>query len=590
LSVDNNGKIYVTSPGLITSVAGVSPINSDIPAYLLSNALGLNTAAGYDVTNVVTAGDTTHLVTSAAVATAVAAVLKWKGITTTDIATNPSANPITINSQSYTAVMGDVVVLSGTSTEYLYNGSTWEPMGDEASYALKTITITGTGYLTGGGTLEANRTLDITSSVKTKIDNGATAYGYFSDGKILATAMPNMYIGDAQVKFTAQTSQDIGGLGNLTMSNAMYLRAYNSTGDTLYNLAGLTSSNYGYFGAANSPRTYLRAQTLYFLTGDNGNTTAITLSKSQSATFYGDVICTNNKLLYWKNSPAAGEDTVNIAIMRLTSSNQLQIGSGLIKTGTGARAYPTYIYGSSIYFHTGTADSGATTRWYISSSGTFLPYADNTYQIGTSSRYVKTIYSKSITLAPGVYIEVDSNGYVHLHGDGFYCDGFISAGGLSTGGGTTGIDEAAMWSALGGNSGEGLNKQIHPAHIPDMASTYGYLKSEDISDMATKTWVATQNFSTVTNTVSNVAVGGSGHTEELAITKGGTTSYLTVPYANTVKRFKRYDGTQDVQGGYDLNTLLAGGGITSQYNSVYTWGNGPDGMRYGGVVQLNPFV
>lgn len=45
-----------------------------------------------------------------------------------------------------------------------------------------------------------------------------------------------------------------------------------------------------------------------------------------------------------------------------------------------------------------------------------------------------------------------------------------------------------------------------------------------------------------------------------------------------------------MQGGYDLNTLLSGGGITSQYNSMYTWGNGPDGMSFGGAVQLNPNV
>jgi len=205
----------------LANLAGGQVLSYDSTAQVWKNRT-LGEAAGYGVTNVVTAGDTTHLVTGAAVATAVAAVLKWKGITTTDIAANPSANPIIINGQSYTAVMGDVVVLSGTSTEYLYNGTTWEPMGDEASYALKTVTITGTGYLTGGGTLEANRTLDIASSVKTKIDNGAAAYGYFSGGKILSSALPAMYIGQTPVRFTSAT-QDLTGIGNITMSGNITL-------------------------------------------------------------------------------------------------------------------------------------------------------------------------------------------------------------------------------------------------------------------------------------------------------------------------------------------------------------------------------
>ena len=44
--------------------------------------------------------------------------------------------------------------------------------------ALRGISITGTGYLTGGGTLAQNRTIDISQQVKTKIDNGSTAYSW----------------------------------------------------------------------------------------------------------------------------------------------------------------------------------------------------------------------------------------------------------------------------------------------------------------------------------------------------------------------------------------------------------------------------
>jgi hypothetical protein len=51
------------------------------------------------------------------------------------------------------------VVLFGTK-EYVYNtDNTWRELGDEGSHALKTVTITAGSGLTGGGTLETNRTI-----------------------------------------------------------------------------------------------------------------------------------------------------------------------------------------------------------------------------------------------------------------------------------------------------------------------------------------------------------------------------------------------------------------------------------------------
>ena len=56
---------------------------------------------------------------------------------------------------SVTFKAGDVVLYS--TKEYVYNGTKWIELGDEGSHALKTIEITGTDGLTGGGSLEANR-------------------------------------------------------------------------------------------------------------------------------------------------------------------------------------------------------------------------------------------------------------------------------------------------------------------------------------------------------------------------------------------------------------------------------------------------
>lgn len=54
---------------------------------------------------------------------------------------------------------GDVFLNTSTHKEYVYDGTNWVELGDEGSYALKTVTITAGDLLTGGGTLEANRTI-----------------------------------------------------------------------------------------------------------------------------------------------------------------------------------------------------------------------------------------------------------------------------------------------------------------------------------------------------------------------------------------------------------------------------------------------
>lgn len=64
-------------------------------------------------------------------------------------------------------IAGDVVTFN--NSEYVYDGTNWRELGDEGSYALKTIKITGTDGLSGGGTLENDR------EIKHAVPNGAAA-------------------------------------------------------------------------------------------------------------------------------------------------------------------------------------------------------------------------------------------------------------------------------------------------------------------------------------------------------------------------------------------------------------------------------
>lgn len=98
--------------------------------------------------------------------------------------------------------------------------------------------------------------------------------------------------------------------------------------------------------------------------------------------------------------------------------------------------------------------------------------------------------SKKIWLGDNVYLELDTNGYIHTNG-AFYSDSFISAGGLGTGGGGTGgLDLGAMWTSLCNTtvptSDVNANTKIAVAHIPDITTS-------KISDLST--WWTTQRAS-----------------------------------------------------------------------------------------------
>lgn len=83
--------------------------------------------------------------------------MKFLGVTTTAISDGSTTNPITIGGSSVTAVAGNVVLYG--SLEFVWTGSAWELLGQDGSYALNSVTVTGDGVLSGGGNLTTNRTI-----------------------------------------------------------------------------------------------------------------------------------------------------------------------------------------------------------------------------------------------------------------------------------------------------------------------------------------------------------------------------------------------------------------------------------------------
>ena len=82
--------------------------------------------------------------------------MRFIGSTTTAISEGSITNPITINGASITAINGDVVLYN--HVEFIWVGS-WEQLGDEQSYALKSIQIKSGEGLSGGGSISNDVTL-----------------------------------------------------------------------------------------------------------------------------------------------------------------------------------------------------------------------------------------------------------------------------------------------------------------------------------------------------------------------------------------------------------------------------------------------
>ncbi len=176
--------------------------------------------------------------------------MTFVGVTITAISQGSTQNAIDLDdSTTYTAKTGDVVIYG--KREFVWTGEHWQELGDEQSFALKSITVTGTGYLTGGGTLEANRTIDIATSVKTKIDNGDAA---LTKANALETNLANNYPTKNGTGASGTWGIDISGKAASAdkVANAL---TFNSSGSgaasgSTYDGSGAKTISYNTVGAA----------------------------------------------------------------------------------------------------------------------------------------------------------------------------------------------------------------------------------------------------------------------------------------------------------------------------------------------------
>ena len=118
------------------------------------------------------------------------AAMKFLGTTTTVISDGSTTNPITISGSSVKATSGNVVLYG--SKEFVWTGSLWEELGDEGSHALKSVTITGIGALSGGGSLEANRVITHRTTARTNTTS-KTSPGYNGSFVVVGAVTSDSY-------------------------------------------------------------------------------------------------------------------------------------------------------------------------------------------------------------------------------------------------------------------------------------------------------------------------------------------------------------------------------------------------------------
>ena len=189
----------------------------------------LGTAAYKDYTTSVTQGGADLPTSDAvfqAIGAAVSSALHYRGISSTVI-TDGGTETAVIGGQPLVAQSGDVVIYSGF--EFLWENNVWNKLGDDTSFALKTVQITGDGiYITGGGDLTTSRSLGLSQAAIDALALASTAVQPSALDAYLPLAGNSV-----ATKIT----------GSVILGNAKYLQGVKNDGTSAVNLLGINSSN-----------------------------------------------------------------------------------------------------------------------------------------------------------------------------------------------------------------------------------------------------------------------------------------------------------------------------------------------------------
>lgn len=235
----------------------------------------LGTAAYKDYTASVIQGSTDLPTSDAvfqAIGAAVSSALHYRGISST-IITDGGTETAVIDGQPLVVQSGDVVIYSGF--EFLWENNVWNKLGDDTSFALKTVQITGDGiYITGGGDLTTSRSLGLSQAAIDALALASTALQSvaFSDLTSHPTTLSGYGITDANISNGTIT------LGNNTITP---LTSFTESDPTVPSWAKAVSKpSYSFSEITNKPTTIAG----YGITDAKINNNTITIGSNSITT------------------------------------------------------------------------------------------------------------------------------------------------------------------------------------------------------------------------------------------------------------------------------------------------------------------
>lgn len=223
-------------------------------------------------------------------------VMHFVGTTTTDISDGATTASIIIQGQAHAATSGDVVLYN--SKEFVWNGSSWEELGDEGSHALKTIKVIAGDGLAGGGTLETDLTISHDASkapvTASPVAVGMDKFGHVIIGTGLTTAQDGKHSHsvtstidkDAFLKSASATTTKI----SLNKSNDSFIKSYTGVTSKLVTTT-ITGTNGTVTAskatAGNAVAVATTGTPVVYGTADVGSTATVAI-KADSATTVGN--------------------------------------------------------------------------------------------------------------------------------------------------------------------------------------------------------------------------------------------------------------------------------------------------------------
>ena len=244
----------------------------------------------------------------------VVSAMNYRGVTSTELTDGATTKPITINSQSVTPKNGDIV-LSGAGAdkkEYIWNGTSWNELGDSSAKANKTtkiisgntalvvtnptladdVTITHETSSVGTTNVTANDK-DVTGTTgQQKVITGITVNSY---GHVTSYTAANIY--SKNTEYNSGNEITIDGSNNINHNThsvgAVTANDKNVTGSTNKQkvITGLTINEYGHitaYTAANIYSTDENVQTHSFTNkaaGTSGNYPLVLSGNSSTVNF-----------------------------------------------------------------------------------------------------------------------------------------------------------------------------------------------------------------------------------------------------------------------------------------------------------------